>query len=103
MMEDKIFGESGAQIVVEEVLTRREVSVLCFTDGKTVRPMISSMDHKRANDGDQGLNTGGMGTVSPNPYYTEEIADVCMKTIFLPTVDAMARKAEPSRVVCTLV
>lgn len=92
MMEDRIFGESGAQIVVEEFLTGPEVSVLCFTDGKTVRPMISSMDHKRANDGDQGLNTGGMGTVSPNPYYTEEIADVCMKTIFLPTVDAMAKE-----------
>ena len=69
-MEDKIFGESGSQIVIEEFLTGPEVSVLSFTDGKTVRPMVSSMDHKRALDGDQGLNTGGMGTVAPNPYYT---------------------------------
>ncbi len=89
MMEDKIFGESGSRVVIEEFLTGPEVSVLSFTDGKTVVPMVSSMDHKRALDNDEGLNTGGMGTVAPNPYYTEEIADICMKTIFRPTVDAM--------------
>ncbi len=92
MMEDKIFGESGSQVVVEEFLTGPEVSVLSFTDGKTVVPMISSMDHKRALDGDKGLNTGGMGTVAPNPYYTEEIAERCMKEIFLPTVEAMNKE-----------
>ncbi len=89
IMEDKVFGASGNRIVVEEFLTGPEVSVLSFTDGKTVVPMISSMDHKRAGDNDTGLNTGGMGTVAPNPYYTKEIADVCMETIFLPTVRAM--------------
>ncbi len=89
IMEDKIFGESGSQVVVEEFLTGPEVSVLCFTDGKTVKPMVSSMDHKRALDGDEGLNTGGMGTVAPNPYYTDVIADECMETIFLPTIRAM--------------
>ncbi len=89
MMEDKIFGESGSQVVVEEFLTGPEVSVLSFTDGKTVVPMISSMDHKRALDNDEGLNTGGMGTVAPNPYYTEEVAKECMEKIFLPTVNAM--------------
>ena len=89
IMEDKVFGASGNRIVVEEFLTGPEVSVLSFTDGKTVVPMISSMDHKRAGDGDTGLNTGGMGTIAPNPYYTKEIADVCMETIFLPTVRAM--------------
>lgn len=89
MMEDKVFGDSGSRIVVEEFLTGPEVSVLSFTDGKTVVPMISSMDHKRALDGDRGLNTGGMGTIAPNPYYTEEIADICMKDIFLPTINAM--------------
>ncbi len=92
MMEDKIFGESGSQVVVEEFLTGPEVSVLSFTDGKTVVPMISSMDHKRAKDNDEGLNTGGMGTVAPNPYYTKEIADRCMKEIFLPTVEAMNKE-----------
>ncbi|MBE6773666.1 MAG: phosphoribosylamine--glycine ligase [Clostridia bacterium] len=92
MMEDKIFGESGSQVVVEEFLTGPEVSVLSFTDGKTVVPMISSMDHKRALDGDKGLNTGGMGTVAPNPYYTKEVADRCMKEIFLPTIDAMNKE-----------
>lgn len=92
MMEDKIFGESGSNIVVEEFLEGPEVSVLSFTDGKTIVPMISSMDHKRALDGDKGLNTGGMGTVAPNPYYSKEIADECMKKIFLPTINAM--KAE---------
>ena len=89
MMEDKIFGESGNNIVIEEFLTGPEVSVLSFTDGKTVIPMISSMDHKRALDGDKGLNTGGMGTIAPNPYYTEEIAKICMDTIFIPTINAM--------------
>ncbi len=92
IMEDKVFGASGSQIVIEEFLTGYEVSVLCFTDGKTIRPMVSSMDHKRALDGDQGLNTGGMGTVAPNPYYTEEIANECMKKIFIPTVEAMNKE-----------
>ncbi|MBR3678589.1 MAG: phosphoribosylamine--glycine ligase [Oscillospiraceae bacterium] len=89
IMEDKIFGESGSQLVVEEFLTGPEVSVLAFTDGKTVCPMISSMDHKRALDGDNGKNTGGMGTVSPNPYYTDTIAKQCMDEIFIPTMQAM--------------
>lgn len=89
IMEDKMFGDSGNHIVVEEFLTGPEVSVLSFTDGKTVVPMISSMDHKRALDGDKGLNTGGMGTVAPNPYYTDEIAKICMDTIFLPTMRAL--------------
>ena len=89
MMEDKVFGESGSNVVVEEFLTGPEVSVLSFTDGKTVVPMISSMDHKRAKDNDEGLNTGGMGTVAPNPYYTPEVAEQCMKEIFLPTIEAM--------------
>ena len=89
MMADKIFGKSGEHIVIEEFLTGPEVSVLAFTDGKTVKPMVSSMDHKRAGDNDTGLNTGGMGTVAPNPYYTPEIAEQCMKEIFLPTIHAM--------------
>ncbi len=89
MMQDKQFGKSGDRVVIEEFLTGPEVSVLSFTDGKTVVPMISSMDHKRAGDNDTGLNTGGMGTVAPNPYYTEDIAKECMETIFLPTVRAM--------------
>ena len=89
MMEDKVFGASGDHVVIEEFLTGPEVSVLSFTDGKTVVPMISSMDHKRAKDNDEGLNTGGMGTIAPNPYYTKEIADLCMETIFLPTMHAM--------------
>ncbi len=92
MMKEKIFGESGAKIVVEEFLTGPEVSVLCFTDGKCIKPMVSSMDHKRAGDGDTGPNTGGMGTVAPNPYYTEKVAAECMEKIFLPTVDAMNRE-----------
>ena len=92
MMCDKVFGKSGDRIVVEEFLEGPEVSVLAFTDGKTLVPMVSSMDHKRAGDGDTGLNTGGMGTVAPNPYYTEAIAEECMKTIFMPTVDAMNRE-----------
>lgn len=89
MMLDKAFGKSGDCIVIEEFLTGPEVSVLAFTDGKTVVPMVSSMDHKRALDGDEGLNTGGMGTVAPNPYYTQDVADECMQKIFLPTVRAM--------------
>ena len=89
IMEDRIFGESGANIVIEEFLTGPEVSVLSFTDGKTLVPMVSSMDHKRALDGDKGLNTGGMGTVAPNPYYTEETANECMEKIFIPTMNAM--------------
>lgn len=92
VMNDKKFGASGDNIVIEEFLTGPEVSVLAFTDGKTVKPMISSMDHKRALDGDKGLNTGGMGTIAPNPYYTKEIADECMKTIFLPTIEAMNKE-----------
>lgn len=97
IMEEKKFGHSGDQIVIEEYLEGPEVSVLSFTDGNVVRPMISSMDHKRANDGDQGLNTGGMGTVAPNPYYTKEIADQCMKTIFQPTIDAMNKEGRTFR------
>ena len=89
IMEDKQFGDSGNQIVIEEFLEGPEVSVLSFTDGKTVIPMISSMDHKRALDGDKGLNTGGMGTIAPNPYYTPDVAERCMKEIFLPTINAM--------------
>ena len=89
MMEGGIFGKSGSRVVVEEFLTGPEVSVLAFTDGKVVKPMVSSMDHKRIGDNDTGLNTGGMGTVAPNPYYTKKIADECMETIFLPTVNAM--------------
>lgn len=92
IMEDKIFGDSGNNVVVEEFLTGPEVSVLAFTDGKCVKPMVTSMDHKRALDGDKGLNTGGMGTVSPNPYYTDEIAEDCMNTIFLPTIEAMNKE-----------
>ncbi|MBR5534976.1 MAG: phosphoribosylamine--glycine ligase [Ruminiclostridium sp.] len=88
-MEDKVFGESGSHIVIEEFLTGPEVSVLSFTDGNVVIPMVSSMDHKRVGDGDVGPNTGGMGTVAPNPYYTESVAKECMETIFLPTMKAM--------------
>lgn len=92
IMKDKQFGKSGDSIVIEEFLTGPEVSVLSFTDGKTVVPMISSMDHKRAGDNDTGLNTGGMGTVAPNPYYTKAIADECMEKIFLPTIKAMNKE-----------
>ena len=92
MMADKKFGASGEHIVIEEFLEGPEVSVLSFTDGKTVVPMISSMDHKRVGDGDTGLNTGGMGTIAPNPYYTDEIADRCMKEIFIPTIEAMNKE-----------
>ena len=89
MMEGGKFGHSGDRVVIEEFLEGPEVSVLAFTDGKTMVPMVSSMDHKRARDNDQGLNTGGMGTVAPNPYYTKEVADRCMEEIFLPTMNAM--------------
>lgn len=92
MMADKVFGDSGSRIVIEEFLTGPEVSVLSFTDGKTIVPMVSSQDHKRALDGDRGLNTGGMGCIAPNPYYTEEIASRCMEEIFIPTVEAMNRE-----------
>ena len=95
MMEDRLFGDSGATVVIEEFLTGPEVSVLSFTDGETVVPMVSSMDHKRALDGDRGLNTGGMGTVAPNPYYTPEIATECMEKIFLPTIRAMKAEGRP--------
>ena len=97
IMQEKIFGDSGNRVVVEEFLTGPEVSVLCFTDGKAIRPMVSSMDHKRAGDGDTGLNTGGMGTIAPNPFYTPEIARVCEETIFLPTIRAMAAEGCPFR------
>ena len=92
MMEERVFGESGSRIVIEEFLTGPEVSVLSFTDGKTIVPMISSQDHKRALDGDKGLNTGGMGCIAPNPYYTEEMAQRCMKEIFIPTMEAMNKE-----------
>ena len=94
-MEDKKFGASGNRVVVEQFLRGPEVSVLAFTDGKTVKPMVSSMDHKRALDGDKGLNTGGMGTIAPNPVYTAEMADRCMEEIFLPTVRAMVAEGCP--------
>lgn len=90
IMVDRKFGSAGNRVVIEEFLTGREVSVLSFVDGKTIRPMTSAQDHKRALDGDKGLNTGGMGTFSPSPFYTDDIADYCMKNIFKPTVDAMA-------------
>lgn len=95
IMEDKIFGTSGLQIVIEEFLTGPEVSVLAFTDSKTIVPMISSMDHKRALNNDMGLNTGGMGTIAPNPYYTPDIAKQCMETIFVPTLEAMNKENRP--------
>ena len=96
-MRDKKFGKSGNRIVIEEFLSGPEVSVLTFTDGKTVVPMVSSMDHKRALDNDRGQNTGGMGTIAPNPYYTKEIAERCKKEIFLPTVEAMNREGRTFR------
>lgn len=95
IMEDKVFGASGSRVVVEEFLTGPEVSVLAFTDGETVCPMVSAKDHKRALDGDKGLNTGGMGTISPNPYYTQADAAYCMEHIFKPTIDAMAKEGRP--------
>lgn len=95
IMMDGQFGKSGNSIVIEEFLTGPEVSVLSFTDGETVVPMVSSMDHKRALDGDNGLNTGGMGTIAPNPYYTKEIADECMEKVFKPTIEAMKSEGRP--------
>ena len=95
IMEDKAFGDSGREIVIEEFLTGPEVSVLAFTDGTAIVPMVSSMDHKRAGDGDTGLNTGGMGTVAPNPFYTPETAQTCMDKIFLPTLAAMRAEGCP--------
>lgn len=92
IMEDKKFGKSGDRVVIEEFLEGPEVSVLSFTDGKTLVPMVSSMDHKRAGDNDTGLNTGGMGTIAPNPYYTKAVADECMEKIFLPTMEAMNKE-----------
>ena len=95
MMAGGKFGKSGTTVVIEEFLEGPEVSVLSFTDGKTVKPMVSSMDHKRARDNDQGLNTGGMGTIAPNPYYTDAVAAECMEKIFLPTIKAMAAEGRP--------
>ncbi len=95
MMEERVFGESGSSVVIEEFLTGPEVSVLAFTDGVSLVPMVSSMDHKRIGDGDQGPNTGGMGAVAPNPYYTDAVARTCMDTIFLPTIRAMAAEGRP--------
>lgn len=95
IMEDKVFGASGNKVVIEEFLTGPEVSVLSFTDGKTLYPMVSSKDHKRALDGNKGLNTGGMGTISPNPYYSDEMAKECMEKIFMPTVAAMNAEGRP--------
>ena len=97
MMADHVFGKSGERVVIEEFLVGPEISVLAFTDGKCIKPMVSSMDHKRAHDGDEGLNTGGMGTVAPNPYYTPEVAARCMEEIFLPTVDAMNKEGRTFR------
>ena len=97
MMVDAKFGASGSRVIIEEFLTGPEVSVLAFTDGTCVKPMVSSMDHKRALDGDEGLNTGGMGTVAPNPYYTPDVAERAMREIFLPTVEAMNREGRTFR------
>ena len=95
IMEERKFGDAGKSVVIERFMTGPEVSVLSFTDGKTIVPMVSSMDHKRAGDGNTGLNTGGMGTIAPNPYYTKEIADICMERIFLPTIRAMRAEGCP--------
>ena len=95
VMEERIFGDSGARVVIEEFLTGPEVSVLSFTDGETLIPMVSSMDHKRAHTGDEGSNTGGMGTIAPNPFYTDEIAQRCMKEIYMPTIEAMRAEGCP--------
>ena len=97
IMLDKQFGASGSRVVIEEFLEGPEVSVLAFTDGKVVKPMVSSMDHKRAHDNDEGLNTGGMGTIAPNPYYTDDVAERCMNEIFLPTIAAMNAEGRPFR------
>lgn len=95
IMQDKQFGEAGNRLVIEEFMTGREVSVLSFVDGKTIKTMTSAQDHKRAQDGDQGLNTGGMGTFSPSPFYTKEVDEFCKKYIYQPTVDAMAAEGRP--------
>ena len=95
IMNEKIFGKSGDHVIVEEFLQGPEVSVLSFTDGETLRPMVTSMDHKRAYDGDEGPNTGGIGAVAPNPYYTKEVAERCMQEIFLPTIRAMKQEGRP--------
>ena len=95
IMDDKVFGDAGNRVVIEEFLTGPEVSVLAFTDGKTIQTMVSAQDHKRALDGDKGLNTGGMGTFSPSRIYTPEIAEICMNTIFCPTIEAMAKEGRP--------
>ena len=95
IMLDKKFGDSGLSVVIEEFMTGPEVTVLAFTDGKTIVPMLSSQDHKRVNDNDEGLNTGGMGAIAPSPYYTEEIAEICMRTIFRPTIEAMHQEGRP--------
>ncbi len=95
IMDDKVFGAAGGKVVIEEFLTGPEISVLAFTDGKTIKPMVSAQDHKRAYDNDKGLNTGGMGTFSPSRIYTPEVADECMKNIFLPTVEAMNAEGRP--------
>ena len=92
IMEDKKFGSAGNRMVIEQFMTGREVSVLTFTDGRTIRVMASAQDHKRAKDNDEGLNTGGMGTIAPNPYYTKEVADTCMEKIFLPTIEALNKE-----------
>ena len=97
MMNHAKFGQSGARVVIEEFLEGPEVSVLAFTDGKVVKPMVSSMDHKRALDHDEGLNTGGMGTIAPNPFYTKDVAERCMKEIFLPTIEAMNKEGRTFR------
>ena len=95
IMVDRKFGSAGDKVVIEEFMTGREVSVLCFCDGKTILPMTSAQDHKRAGDGDTGLNTGGMGTFSPSPFYTDEVAEFCEKYIYQPTIDAMAAEGRP--------
>jgi phosphoribosylamine--glycine ligase len=95
IMRERIFGESGRRVIIEEFLSGPEVSVLAFTDGRTICPMISSMDHKRALDGDKGYNTGGMGAIAPNPYYTEEIAAECLERIYLPTIQALRAEGRP--------
>ena len=95
IMEDKKFGNAGNTMVIEEFMTGREVSVLSFTDGKTIQIMSSAQDHKRAKDGDQGLNTGGMGTFSPSPFYTEEVDEFCKREVYQKTVDAMAAEGRP--------